>query len=154
MSSQGYVGVTQNLRQRMKVHKCKLSAAKDFGWENLTHSVVGEFDNKALADLYEHELRPSPFIGWNNAPGGGCNKGHKHTDESRAKNSAAQIGSKGNNYKGPMIGKNIETGEILHRFEGSAAAEAAGFNKGSISQVINGKRKTHKKLTWTREAIK
>ena len=84
--------------------------------------------------------------------------GKKHTDEARANMSAAhkgKTGTKNYNYKGPMIGTDPETGEILHRFEGRAAAEAAGFSNSHIYGVINGKygRKTHKGCHWTRGAI-
>jgi hypothetical protein len=80
--------------------------------------------------------------------------GHKHTDETRAKMSAAQMGAKGGSYKGPMVGTNIKTGEVII-FEGAAAAKAAGFHAAHICDVINGKYgyKTHKNHTWTRGQI-
>jgi hypothetical protein len=78
------------------------------------------------------------------------------SDEHRAKLSAAQkvkTGTKSGSYRGPLLGTEINSGEILHRFEGSGAADAAGFNHGSIYAVINGKRKTHKGCYWHRGAI-
>jgi hypothetical protein len=158
----------------------------DLDWDTLIKSKVVEFDKVEDAKFYENCLRNSPYIGWNKYVGGDNGArgvehtdetrekmsaaqmgntnamgnthwlGRKHTDETRAKISAARKGGNGaknSNYKGAMIGADIKTGEILHRFEGSAAAKAAGFSSCNISDVINGKRKTHKGFTWHRETI-
>jgi hypothetical protein len=135
-------------------------------WNNLIKSKIVQFDTKVDALVYENCLRNEPYIGWNKERGGGnetaktgntYNLGHKHkhTDEARAKMSAAKMGNTGaknSNYKGAMIGTNICTGEVII-FEGNAAVEAAGFHQSNISSVINGRDKTYKGFTWIREVL-
>ena len=158
--TEGYVGYTANFHQRMREHKTTMDKCfgngLDLDWNTLIKSKIVEFDKVEDAKVYENCLRNEPSIGWNKSSGG--HAGSKRCEETRAKISDSmkgKTGSKSRNYKGPMIGTDPETGEILHRFEGRAAAKAAGFNPSNIYKVINGKRgfKTHKGHTWHRETI-
>ena len=47
----------------------------------------------------------------------------------------------------PIIGKNIQTGELI-RFDSQADAKRFGFNQGNIQAVLQGKRNHHKQFTW------
>jgi predicted GIY-YIG superfamily endonuclease len=172
---QGYVGYSGSFTRRMNSHSIELTARIGIDWEDLEVTKIATFSSKKDAAAYERVLRYKPLMAWNIAKGGGgggmegqkhsegarakmrvAKLGKKHTDEARANMSAAlmgKTGTRGRAYKGAMIGTDPETGEILHRFEGMAAANAAGFNDGHISDVINGNRKTHKGCHWTRGAI-
>jgi hypothetical protein len=127
----------------------------DLDWNTLIKSKIVEFDKVEDAKVYENCLRNEPSIGWNKSSGG--HAGSKRCEETRAKISDSmkgKTGSKSRNYKGQLIGTNTETGEVII-FEGAAAAKAAGFDNGAISNVINGKRryKSHKNHTWTRGSV-
>ena len=52
-----------------------------------------------------------------------------------------------------LIGENKKTGEVI-RFESTADAGRAGFHVSNIYQVINGKRKSHRGFSWSRECQK
>ena len=170
--TQGYVGYTVDFDRRMRGHSKTLTRRIGISWDKLIKSVIVEYNTINQARAYEQYLRYKPMMGWNIAKGGGggnalgtkhtdetiakmraAHLGKKHTDEHRAKLSAAGMGAKNPKYKGAMIGTDTETGEILHRFEGGAAAKAAGFAQNHIYAVINGKRKTHKGYTWERGTV-
>jgi predicted GIY-YIG superfamily endonuclease len=88
--------------------------------------------------------------------------GSKASDETRAKISAARLGKKhseetrakigASKIKFAAIGTHRDTGEVI-RLIGNKEITAAGFNHGNISSVINGRNKTHKGFTWTREVL-
>lgn len=77
IATQGYVGVANNIKQRLNRHKTRTSkldchlanAIKKYGWDNLIKEIV--FDGLAK-DCYEKEkeLRPNYQIGWNESIGG------------------------------------------------------------------------------------
>lgn len=75
ITTQGYVGVTQDVTERWRAHstryECKkLANARDkYGWDNLKKSVVCIADEDYLYDL-ENKLRPTKNIGWNINTGG------------------------------------------------------------------------------------
>jgi predicted GIY-YIG superfamily endonuclease len=83
------------------------------------------------------------------------NLGKHHTDETKAKISAKVSGSNHGKFQGAMIGADINTGEILHRFEGNKEAAAVGFCSSTIGKVIRCKPgyNHHKGFTWTREVL-
>ena len=102
------------------------------------------------------------------------NIGRKHSEETRRKCGAANIGrpasakqravasalAKGNkhaagntnNRKYKWIGSNPETGEMIE-FIGSEALNAAGFQHANVIKCINGARKSHKGYTWAKELL-
>lgn len=72
----GYIGITKNLKERIKAHKKNkkktilTSIIKKHGWDNLTLQVL--YTNLTLEEalLRERELRPIENIGWNLQRGG------------------------------------------------------------------------------------
>jgi group I intron endonuclease len=100
MFSQGYIGVSGNLKKRWADHAWKpqnahlANAIKKYGWDNLIKEVVLIAEDSYCYDI-EAKLRPTENIGWNITFGGGkppitsCNKGKHLSAETRAKISAA-----------------------------------------------------------------
>jgi hypothetical protein len=78
LMSQGYVGVSGNLRKRFGSHGGMHSgtnnylrnAIKKYGWDNLVKSVLILADKDYCLDI-ERKLRPADKIGWNLVMGGG-----------------------------------------------------------------------------------
>ena len=88
---------------------------------------------------------------------GAVNLGKKHTKEHNLKISSRLIGNSyaagnTNNRKYRWIGTHIESGEVI-MFEGAEALNKAGFQHSNIINCINGKRKSHKGYTWTKEEL-
>ena len=79
------------------------------------------------------------------------NKGKKHTEEHNFKNSLAKAGNL-NCLRFKIIGTNIKTGEKI-MFIGAKAVNSAGFAHNAVYNCINGKRKSHKGYTWTKEEL-
>ena len=119
VGAQGYVGVTQHLRKRIRNHKYPTNGCTALRNAIAKHGdavvwvVLATFDDPDDAYALESSLRPAPFIGWNMAIGGdvsatlgrevtpetrakirAANKGHVVTPEQRAKISAALTGRK------------------------------------------------------------
>ena len=104
--SQGYVGVSNNFKARIRHHRIKPqnlhlgNAINKYGWDGLVKEVV-----IVAADSYclemEAKLRPKEKIGWNVAVGGGkppvtrWNLGKNMPDEVKRKVSIAKKGCKG-----------------------------------------------------------
>jgi len=95
ITTQGYVGISVDFERRMKQHKRNedtipmlVKAKRKYGWDNLINSIV-LIGSQEYCKLIESKLRPTPYIGWNNAQGGGgvlkgntpWNKGKKMSDE-------------------------------------------------------------------------
>jgi hypothetical protein len=72
--------------------------------------------------------------------------------ECRRKNGMYTDPEKSGNYKGAMIGTNIETGEEII-LKGGKQIKAAGFSYGNIVSCLKGERKSHKGYTWRRETV-
>ena len=74
--SQGYVGITKNIKERMKAHKKNkrktpfTCAKQKYGWNNLIVEVLHENLTLTQALAIEESLRPSQSIGWNCQKGG------------------------------------------------------------------------------------
>lgn len=108
ITSQGYVGITKNTKDRWQAHKeCKKAchhlenAIQKHGWDSLVKEIIftGTFEE---CQLKEQELRPLPMIGWNIRAGG--QSIGALADVSKAKISAA---NKGNKYcLGRVMSKN------------------------------------------------
>lgn len=104
IKSDGYVGITNNFKQRVQTHKsrakhengnCKvLERAINKYEELLQYDIVFEGDIECCA-LIEEELRPTEKIGWNISIGGGNLPmyGRHHTEEAKQKISKARTGS-------------------------------------------------------------
>ena len=58
-------------------------------------------------------------------------------------------GNKNPNYKGTTIAKNISTG-VCQMFNSLKELKAAGFDQGTVSKCISGKRNKHRNHTFTR----
>ena len=80
--SQGYVGISKNIKVRLAQHLRRdenlvlKKAIKDYGWENLSKSVVLISETDYCLDI-ERKLRPVTNVGWNIAIGGGHPPSHK-----------------------------------------------------------------------------
>jgi predicted GIY-YIG superfamily endonuclease len=76
--TQGYVGVSGNVKQRFAAHKNMergtnqhmRRAITKYGWDNLVKSVLLIADKDYCLDI-ERKLRPADKIGWNLTIGGG-----------------------------------------------------------------------------------
>jgi hypothetical protein len=126
MFTQGYIGVTNNVKKRFADHKTRtgnrhfLSAIKKYGWDNLVKTIV-VIAEEAYCLMLESKLRSKEQTGWNHVVGGGMppitrwNKGKKclshvieaikkantgrvHTAEEKEKRRLAAIGRKMSEY--------------------------------------------------------
>ena len=76
MFTQGYIGISKNLKRRFRAHETKTEnkhlkqAINKYGWDNLVKEVILIAD-KAYCLMIELQLRSSIKIGWNIAKGGG-----------------------------------------------------------------------------------
>jgi len=74
--TQGYVGITKNLKERLKAHKKNkrktpfTCAIKKYGFKNLIVEVLHEVATLQEALSIEETLRPTSKIGWNCQKGG------------------------------------------------------------------------------------
>ena len=110
ITSQGYIGVSNNANKRFLDHKRSKQnphlayAIKKYGWDNLLKSEILFSTQEYCLDI-ERKLRPTNSIGWNIVMGGGLppnakgkkfirtapawNKGQKYSTETRKKISSA-----------------------------------------------------------------
>lgn len=102
MFSQGYVGVSKNIKRRWESHKfytqnAHLKHAVDkYGWDNLVKEIILIADDDYCLDI-EFKLRPSNKIGWNIIAGGGkppsaLGKKFIRSEEYKQKQRLAQLG--------------------------------------------------------------
>lgn len=74
--TQGYVGITTNLKNRLYGHQKRTGnlrlkkAINEYGWNNLIVEVI-VISSKEYCLMIEKSLRAFPYIGWNVAEGGG-----------------------------------------------------------------------------------
>ena len=95
--TQGYVGITYNLKNRLKSHRKNKrktpfrEAINKYGWSNLQVQIVREGLTLEEALKEEFSLRPDVKIGWNCQAGGnlGVEKEWYDNEENRNKHSAA-----------------------------------------------------------------
>ena len=73
----GYVGVSSNVLDRLKVHKQKRG-------ETFSFSILFEGSREECFHL-EEKLRPLPGMGWNVAVGGARGYMHGHSEETKRK---------------------------------------------------------------------
>lgn len=102
MFSQGYVGVSSNIKKRWYDHRTTTenqhlkSAINKYGWDNLVKKVILMADKSYCLDI-ETKLRPIGQIGWNIVAGGGnppSYLGKKDSEEVRRKKAASKFGNK------------------------------------------------------------
>ena len=102
MFTQGYIGITKDIKKRFEEHKNRPSnahlkhAIKKYGWDNLVKEIVLVAD-KAYCLMIEAKLRAKNKIGWNVIMGGGVppsSLGMKFTrsEEYKQKQSIAKKG--------------------------------------------------------------
>lgn len=97
VATQGYVGITKNLSERLRAHKKNrhktpfTSAIKKYGWNSLIVEVL--HDNLSLQEALsiEFKLRPTNSIGWNCQRGGelGVESSWYNKEENRNKHKEA-----------------------------------------------------------------
>ena len=134
LTSQGYIGVSGNVKERFASHKGMWSgtnnhlrnAIKKYGWDNLEKSVLLIAEKDYCLEI-EKKLRPADKIGWNLVVGGGhppvligprpelrgkqaWNKGMVGciSDETREKMRLARIGKSPANKGVPLAQERIE----------------------------------------------
>jgi len=105
-SKKVYVGQTRNLKRRFKKHKstngtCRIlyRAIQKYGWDNFLKVIIEVFDDD-VSDKYMDQreiywIRKHEAFGpkgYNCTEGGGGVRGHKHSDETRAKLRKAGMG--------------------------------------------------------------
>jgi hypothetical protein len=115
MFTQGYVGITSNIKGRLEQHKNRTrnahlkNAIEKYGWDKLIKDVVLIADRNYCL-VIEKALRSLSSIGWNIAEGGSMppiqygntsglgkpawNKGIPHPEETKEKLSLALMGRK------------------------------------------------------------
>jgi len=105
MFSEGYIGVSQDLKSRFKNHvrqptnQHMANVIKKYGWDKLVKTQILIADKEYCLDI-ERKLRPNDFIGWNATAGGGfppkpqkgMGKGRKLSQETKDKLSKAGKG--------------------------------------------------------------
>lgn len=64
--TQGYIGVTTNITNRLQEHKRQ----KWFCKKDYSVSIINTFDSEAAAYQFEESMRPTSNIGWNINKGG------------------------------------------------------------------------------------
>lgn len=168
--TQGYVGVSKSLSNRLQEHR----RTKWFCKDDHDVEILTTFDNDKDAYAYEEQMRPTSLIGWNINKGGikppdptgrtGWSKGKKLSQEHRKAISAGMMGRKRGAYgeahrkaisdslsgeKHPMYGKPaiqrqrikvLETGVV---YESQVeAAQALGCRQGDISNCLKGRQKS------------
>lgn len=103
--SQGYVGISENFKRRMRHHLTKTdnphlaNAINKYGWDNLIKEQVVIANKEYCLDV-ETKLRPITCVGWNIAIGGGnppkakkgMGKGRKLSKETIEKRTQSRLG--------------------------------------------------------------
>jgi len=134
LMSQGYIGVSGNVKERFASHKGMWSgtnnhlrnAIKKYGWDNLEKTVLLLAEKDYCLEI-ERKLRPADKIGWNLTIGGGYppilvgpkperrgrpawNKGKTGlcSDETLEKMSKAKIGKSPANKGVPLTEEQVE----------------------------------------------
>ena len=151
-TSDGYIGVTKNLRDRLYSHRSRGI------FQDSTHiDILLVGTEKECLDL-ERQLRPYPNMGWNTAPGGwnkfpkGYQYGHRFKKGERV--SIATEFKKGNvphnagaqRYKLTDPEGNIHYVDNLTQF-----CKANNLTRENIRKVARGERKHHKQ--WTAKFV-
>lgn len=96
-SKQGYIGITSNLKERVRAHKKNrrvshlTNAIKKYTWDNLIITILYSNLTQEQALQIEYNLRPSLNIGWNAQQGGilGVEKEWYLLPENKSKHSKA-----------------------------------------------------------------
>jgi len=156
-----------------------INCFRDMNYElaNLTDGGEGTSGYKHTIEQIERNRKAKiGSVPWNK----GIPSGLKHSEEFKQKLSDIHKGnkwrqgipastkqkaiasalSKGNNYaagntnnrKWKWIGTDIKTGKTIE-FIGSLELNKAGFQHANVIKCINGKRKSHKGYTWTKELL-
>lgn len=96
MRTEGYIGISNDVGRRFQEHKYGRSIVSKAirKYTNVELVVLDILDLDSALDL-EKQLRPGPFIGWNQVEGGGIppsRAGSTASEETRKKQSAAHKG--------------------------------------------------------------
>lgn len=108
--SEGYIGITQNPKERWYNHKVGCSGSVIVNraykkYDDIIESIVLE-GSKELCLYTEMTLRPTTRQGWNLTEGGGMppsHKGLKRTEEHKRKMGDAQRGKLAHGWKGYWV---------------------------------------------------
>jgi hypothetical protein len=82
--TEGYVGVTNNMKRRLTEHRAKRKRRPDKIGRPFQYAVLFEGSDEECFSL-EHELRPRPGISWNRGAGGPDARKSGHSAETRAR---------------------------------------------------------------------
>lgn len=142
MFSQGYVGVSKDLKKRWNDHAKRtgnnhlLNAIKKYGWDSLVKEVVLVAE-EAYCLMIETKLRTEDKIGWNITKGGGMpphiniwNKGRKIPQEKLDSMKAKGFGFK-KGFKTWNKGIKLNEGQLKKQFSLAEFVKKHGaWNKG------------------------
>ena len=160
---EGYVGISQNPRERWASHKRGKSSypvqkAIQKYHSFLDYKILDCFDTLEEAIWLEYVLRPLPRIGWNIAVGGGMppdssgennpNYGKTASQATREKQSKARLGrfSDKDHPRAVLVDifdfetKTLIAGKVVAR----VWAKDNGYHQGHITATARGKLKQHK----------
>ena len=162
MFSQGYIGVSNNVKKRWYDHNHKpanahlKNAINKYGWDNLVKEIVLMAD-KAYCLMMEAQLRPKDQIGWNLVKGGGMppiftKTGWKHTEEAKEKNRQAHLGKTLTEEHKRKVSEGLKKVPCATRFK--KGHKTWNIGKPSLPHVIEAVRKAclGKKLTEEHKA--
>lgn len=181
-SGRQYVGKTEfSFRSRIEKYRncnCKTqkklyNAIKKYGWENFTYELYEIPNDPELISMMEIEmieLLDTYNNGYNLTIGGEGMSGYKHTDESKAKISAASLGRKhsdeakskmsaaktGRKHTDETKAKRSkpvqqickDTGTVIKTWPSAMEAGRNGFNFGNICACCRGVRPQYKGHIW------
>jgi group I intron endonuclease len=142
MFSQGYIGVSSNVKKRWYDHNHKPSnahlqnAINKYGWDSLVKEVL-LVANKAYCLMVESQLRSTNQVGWNVVKGGGMppiftKTGWKHTEEAKEKNRQAHLGKTLTKEQRQKVSEGLKKVSCATRFK-----------KGHISWMVGKKLLPH-----------
>ena len=140
--TQGYIGVTKQIKARWKAHSEKTenaslkNAIKKYGWNSLIKKIILISDDQYCYDI-EKKLRPKENIGWNINIGG-------------TKPPIAKF--RGENYVSPLKGKSRETPWMFGRVPANKGKPASEETRKKLSEIAKGKKNSSEHLAKRMES--
>lgn len=134
--SEGYIGVSNNPKSRFYSHSNSDyivgKAIRKYDIKDSCIRILGEFDTRDLANLFEKFLRPKEKIGWNIAPGGQGGFSGAITSKKRQEMSEKMTGEL-NPYHGKKHSK-----DIREKISKSLIEKGSDWNRNNASNAGKG----------------